>query len=80
MAGDKNTGRLPAYHRLDIALNRRFASRTIGQEALLNLTLFNVYNRRNVWYKEFNVVDGAVTENNIQLMGLTLNASLTVRF
>lgn len=80
VVGDKNSARLPSYHRLDVALNRRLPFQTIGKEALLNLTLFNVYNRRNVWYKEFNVLDGEITENNIRLMGLTLNASVTVKF
>jgi len=35
---------------------------------------------RPIWYKEFNVVDGEMAENNIRLMGLTLNASFGVKF
>jgi ferric enterobactin receptor len=78
---EKNGARLPPYHRLDLALNRRidfFLDDT--REGLLSVTVFNLYNRRNVWYKEFQPVGGQLVEENIRLMGLTLNASLTFRF
>ena len=51
-----------------------------GARGIFSLTLFNAYDRQNTWYKEFNVVEGEIVENNILLMGLTLNASLSVKF
>ena len=79
VAGVTNASRLPDYHRLDLALNREVP---FGDSAggIFSLTLFNAYNRQNTWYKEFNVVEGEIVENNILLMGLTLNASLSVKF
>ena len=42
-------GRLPAYHRLDLAAKRKFS---IGRRGLLELSLSvtNVYNRNNIFY------------------------------
>ena len=80
IVGDKNGARLPAYHRSDVALNRQFpigSGRTIG---VFGLSLFNLYDRQNIWYKEFNMAEGEIVENNIQLMGRTLNASFSVKF
>ena len=79
VAGPKNGGRLPDYHRLDLALNREVPLGARGM-GLLSLTLFNAYDRQNIWYKEFNVVEGEIVENNIQLMGLTFNVSFGVKF
>lgn len=79
IVGAKNGGRLPSYHRLDVALNREFR---VGDtlRGVFSLTLFNVYDRRNTWYKEFDVIEDEIIENDIQLMGRTLNAAVTIRF
>ncbi len=79
VAGPKNGSRLPDYHRLDLAINREvpFGNSAKG---IFSFTLFNVYDRQNTWYKEFNVVEGEIVENNILLMGLTLNASVSIKF
>ena len=79
VAGAKNGSRLPDYHRLDLALSREVPLGD-SRRGIFSLTLFNAYNRQNTWYKEFNVVEGEIVENNIQLMGLTFNASLSVKF
>jgi hypothetical protein len=44
-----NGGRLPAYHRLDLSIKRRFqlGTRSIFE---LNLNAINVYNRANIFY------------------------------
>lgn len=79
VAGPKNGGRLPAYHRLDVALNREFFVRNT-MRGVFSLTLFNLYNRTNVWYKEFEVIEDEIIENDIQLMGRTVNAAVTLKF
>lgn len=78
VAGSKNGERLPAYHRLDLSLSREIVPLGDGGKGTLTISIFNVYNRKNVWYKEFNAVAGALTENNILLMGTTLNVSFTI--
>ena len=79
VAGPKNDGRLPSYHRLDVALNREFFVRN-AMRGVFSLTLFNLYNRTNVWYKEFEVIEDEIIENDIQLMGRTVNAAVTLKF
>ena len=78
VAGPKNGERLPAYHRLDVSFTREIVPLGDGGKGVFAISIFNIYNRKNVWYKEFNAVAGALTENNIRLMGTTLNISFTV--
>jgi len=76
--GAKNSERLPAYHRMDLAVTYRF---NLGDaDAALGATLFNVYNRQNIWYKEYDVIEGEIIENNINLMGMTFNLYLNIKF
>ena len=76
--GTKNGARLPAYHRLDLSASYRFP--LLGSQSIVGATLFNAYDRQNVWYKEFDVVEGEIFENNILFMGLTFNVFITLRF
>jgi len=76
--GTKNGARLPAYHRLDVSASYRF--RLFGSQSIIGATVFNLYNRKNVWYKEFDVVEGEIFENNILYTGLTFNLFVTLRF
>jgi hypothetical protein len=46
--GDRNLGRLPAYHRLDLSLVKRMELSLINME--LGLSAINVYNRNNIFY------------------------------
>jgi hypothetical protein len=78
VAGPKNGERLPAYHRLDFSLTREIIPLGDGGKGIFAISVFNIYNHKNVWYKEFNAVAGSLTENNILLMGTTLNISFTV--
>ncbi len=83
-----NELRLPAYHRLDLA-----AKYTVpfGKSRLeTGLTLFNLYNRRNVKARRFTAVfefdefsnDGefVVRPVDIQLLGLTPNLFVNIHF
>lgn len=67
---NKNSLRLPDYHRLDLSANYDF-NRFLGGKATAGLSLFNVYNRSNVWYKEYEVVDGLILETDVNLLGFT---------
>jgi hypothetical protein len=76
--GPKNGARLPAYHRLDLALSY---DHPIGSaRGSLGATVFNVYNRKNVWYKEFQAFSSELVENDVHLMGLAVNAFVALRF
>ena len=75
---DKNAIRLPEYHRLDIAATLNWKSGK-GAARALSLSIFNVYNRSNVWYKQYIVQSGNVVENNVNYLGITPNLSLIWR-
>jgi ferric enterobactin receptor len=74
----KNGARLPAYHRLDLAVNYEH---TLGPgRVAFGVTVFNLYDRSNVWSREFVPVEGEIVENDVTLMGRTLNVSASYRF
>lgn len=52
--GRHNAARLPATHRLDVALTYRFTPRR-GCEQRLNFSVYNLYARRNVLFRYLNV-------------------------
>jgi len=53
--GDKNSSRLPAYHRMDIAFTYNFKFKNISGNA--GISFFNVYNRKNIKYKRFQLLE-----------------------
>lgn len=75
--GSKNSQRLPDYHRLDLAANYEFGLGDFGS-GLISLSLFNVYDHTNIWYKEFSVVDEGLIETNVNYLGITPNLSISI--
>jgi ferric enterobactin receptor len=75
---EKNGYRLPDYHRFDVAATYNWKSKS-GAARSLGFSLFNVYGRQNVWYKEFDVQDNQVIETNINYLGFTPNISFSWR-
>lgn len=66
---DKNALRLPAYHRFDFSATRDM---NFGNsKGSLGISFFNIYNRSNVWYKEYEVIEGELLETNISLLDFT---------
>lgn len=51
LAARRNTARLLPYHRLDLSVRRRL--QPFGGEAEFYLQIFNVYNRRNEWFIQY---------------------------
>ncbi len=73
----KNAYRLPAYHRFDVAATYNFR---LGKcPATLGASLFNLYNRANVWYKEFEIIDNQVIATDVNYLGITPNLTLGVK-
>ncbi|MGE5351047.1 MAG: TonB-dependent receptor [Acidobacteriota bacterium] len=52
LLGDKNLGRLPDYHRLDMSLSKKFT--TSFANFYLDVSAINIYNRKNIFYFERN--------------------------
>lgn len=74
--GEKNVLRLPAYHRLDISATRRF--KLWGFRGDLGLSVFNAYDRDNVWYREFDLSQSPVLVTDVNYLGRVVN--FTIRF
>ena len=51
VVGAKNGARLPAYHRLDVVLNRQFSVNRGRALGVFGLSLFNLYDGQNIWHK-----------------------------
>lgn len=66
---NKNALRLPDYNRLDLSATYDFYIRQ--SKGSFGFSFFNVYNRKNVWYKEYSIVDGSLLETNVSLLGFT---------
>jgi len=75
--GEKNSVRLPPYHRLDLSLTWHFWA---GETSRANagFSVFNVYDHKNVWRKEFDVVNGDLIETDVNYLGLTLSAFVNI--
>ncbi len=51
--GERNSGRMEAYHRLDVGMNYKKETRR-GRKAEWNFSVYNLYNRRNPYYYYYN--------------------------
>ncbi len=63
---EKNAYRLPAYHRMDLGITKDFL---IGEKTAVQLVLsvFNLYNRRNIWYRTFDATEEIVEFQDVLL-------------
>ncbi|MEM7374050.1 MAG: carboxypeptidase-like regulatory domain-containing protein [Bacteroidota bacterium] len=72
--GSKNSERLPDYHRLDLSAS--YTMKIKRSRLQLGLSVFNLYNRRNIWYKEFEIQGNELIETDFQYLGTTPNLFL----
>ena len=76
--GEKNAFRLPDYYRLDLSASVNF--NLFKAKANTGLSIFNFYNRDNIWYKEFEVSEGEVIETDVNLIGFTPSLFFNISF
>ena len=76
--GDKNTARYDDYHRLDLSATYDFK---MGKNSLgsIGFSIFNFYNRNNIWYKTFEVEEGDLIETDINHLGITPSITLSIK-
>ncbi|MEJ2177513.1 MAG: TonB-dependent receptor [Gammaproteobacteria bacterium] len=67
--GEKNGERYDAYHRLDFSVTYNF--QVGGSNGQAGLSLFNVYDRKNQWYTEYDIVEGEILETEVNFRGFT---------
>ncbi len=76
--GPKNGSRLPNYHRLDFSLTYDFK---IGPAKInTGVSVFNLYNNKNIWRKEYDVVDNELIETDVNYLGITPSVFFKIRF
>jgi len=80
----KNSLHMPNYHRADIAVNYKLLAgnkedRKRKEIGSVGFSIFNLYNRKNVWYKTFYIYDGSIYETNVNYMTLMPNITLTLK-
>ncbi|MCD6116044.1 TonB-dependent receptor [bacterium] len=66
---DKNSNRLLDYHRLDLSISRKFESNKLATE--MGISVFNAYNHKNVWYREYNLDTTPITITDALMLGFT---------
>jgi ferric enterobactin receptor len=81
----KNSLRLPDYHRLDISVNYKlyvgsYNDKDRQEIGYIGFSLFNVYNRKNIWYKQYAIESGKVIETNVTYLGITPNITISLKF
>jgi ferric enterobactin receptor len=77
-AGSKNAERLPDYHRIDASATYNFKWDVM--KGSLGFSLFNLYNRSNVWYKTFDISSGTIASTDITYLNLTPNISFSLKY
>jgi ferric enterobactin receptor len=74
---DKNANRFIDYHRMDASATYNFKNGSIG------FSVFNLYNRTNIWYKRFEVIreDGVsvLQTTDVTYLGITPNLTLSLK-
>ena len=78
LEGEKNFYRLPAYHRLDIGL---FYDRKIfGKPAEIFIQAVNVYNRKNVWYRQYQAYENPATIKDFSMIPFIPTLGLSIHY
>ncbi len=80
----KNSVRLPDYHRFDISATYKLLMGNPGDKkrrelGTVSFSVFNLYNHRNIWYKQFTLEDGKIIETNVNYLGITPNITLSFK-
>ncbi len=80
----KNGLRLPEYHRCDISVNYKLLRGEKGDKkrreiGYIGFSIFNLYNRTNVWYKTYTIQSGSILETNVNYLGITPNLTLSLK-
>jgi ferric enterobactin receptor len=64
---------------MDISANFNFYNSKNKAVGYIGFSIFNIYNRKNDWYKEYSIVEGNVIETNINYLGFTPNLTLSFK-
>ncbi len=74
----RNTRRLPSTHRLDFSLTRKFSRKHF--HGSIGLSVFNLYNRRNIWYRYFTLRENAAIPVDMKSFGIKPTITFEITF
>jgi len=84
---DKNANRLPDYHRMDVSVSRHFyptdnwgKRKTNSWNGEMGLSIFNLYNNDNVWYRKYDLEVTPITITDVKMLGITPTVYLKLNF
>lgn len=78
LQGKRNQKRLPALHWLELAINKKIAVGKINGE--INLSIFNVYNQRNISYRRYEYWKSPITITDVAMIGFTPTLNIKFNF
>jgi len=76
----KNAERMPDYHRLDLSATYDLLKINGNKTGSIGLSLFNVYNHTNTWYKEYQLQGYQAITTDVSYLGFTPNITLSLRW
>ena len=66
---DRNAHRLPDYNRVDVSVSRNFQTRAF--DYIIGFSVYNVFDRNNYWYRQFNLDTLPVSISDVSMLSLT---------
>lgn len=74
----KNSKRLPNSHQLDLSINYNFKFPYLNGK--LGLSIFDAYNKKNIWYRDFTISEGKLSKVDVNMFGFTPTFFLDLTF
>lgn len=75
---DKNANRLPDYHRLDLSATYSYKFKSYSGD--FGLSIYNLYDYKNVWYREYDLETTPIVITDITMLGITPTLFMKVYF
>lgn len=78
LSSGKNSARLLPYHRMDVSVRRDFT--LIGRPAQWFIQIFNVYNRRNEWFVQYDPEDASTEPEIVRQLPIVPTFGINFQF
>ena len=78
LAARRNTARLLPYHRMDLGVRRKL--KLFGADAEIYLQIFNLYNRRNEWFIQYDPEDSNAEPVVVEMLPIMPTFGFDFRF
>ena len=78
LSGARNSGRLLPYHRLDVSARRPI--RLFGLEGEFVAEIFNLYNRRNEWFVQYDTEEEVTEATVVRMLPLIPSVGVNLEF